>query len=122
MPAGGGGGAELVWCGVVPVSVGCGVSCPWVKGGSAVWPGGARLRDGLSAWGGGVIVCSSGGVGGCSWLVLGPCGAVSRGLSVVPLVFFSSWAARDRCGEEPGAPWGRVCGIGLLQPGGVVGW
>ena len=49
----GGWGAEPAWCGNVPVSVSCGVSCPWVGEGSAVWSGGARLRGGLPAGGGG---------------------------------------------------------------------
>ena len=69
--------------------------------------------------GAGGIVPRSGRVGGCSWLVLGRCGAVLRGPSVVPLVFCSMWAARDRCGEGPGVSWGGVCVIGVSQPGGV---
>ena len=71
---GGGGGAEPAWHGVVPVLVGCGVSCPWVRKGNAVWYGGAELRGGLPDGGGrapspglvGSVVApgwSSGGVG-----------------------------------------------------------
>ena len=45
--AGGGGwGAEPAWRVVLSVLVGCGVSCPWVGEGAAVWHGGAGLRHG----------------------------------------------------------------------------
>ena len=88
--AGGGGGAEPAWRGVVPVLVACGVSCPRVGGGSAVWHGGAWLRGGLPGGGRGGTVSRSGGVGGRSWLVLGRCGAAPWGLSVVPLACFST--------------------------------
>ena len=60
----------------------------------------------------------SGWVNGCSWLVFGRCGAVPRGLLVLPLVFRSPRAVWDRCGEGPGVPWGGLCGIGVSQPGG----
>ena len=72
--------------------------------------------------GGGGTVSRSGEGGGRSWLVPWRCGAVPCGLSVIFLACFSTWAVRGRCGVGPGVPWGRVCGIGGSQPGGVVVW
>ena len=46
-------GAELAWRGFVPVLVGCGVPCPRVGEGGAVWYGGAGLCGGLPGGGGG---------------------------------------------------------------------
>ena len=50
---GGGWGAEPAWRGVVPVLVGCGVSCPRVGEGGAMWHCGAGLRGDLPGGGGG---------------------------------------------------------------------
>ena len=68
--------------------------------------------------GGGGTVSRSGVVGSRSWLVLGRCGAARCGLLVVPLVCFSTWAVRGRCGVGLGVPLGWVCGIGVSQQGG----
>ena len=68
--------------------------------------------------GGGGTVSRFGGVAGRSWLVLGRCGVALCGLMVVPLLCFSTWAVRVRCGVGLGVPWGGVCGIGVLQPAG----
>ena len=115
----GGRGAEPAWRGVVPVLVGCGVSCPRVGLGDAVWHGGAGLRGGLPGGGGGGTVSRSGGVGGPWWLVLGRCRAAPCGLLVVPLVCFRRWAVRGRCGVGPGVPWGGLCGISSVATRGV---
>ena len=128
----------LRWCVV------CGVSRGGAGGGAGVrsrrgvasflcwWavvfhvPGwGRRVRCGMVVRGcvvafpvgGGGTVSRSAGVGGRSWLVLGRCGAAQCGLLVVPLVCFSTWAMRGRCGVGPGVPCGGVCGIGVSQPG-----
>ena len=46
-------GAESAWSGFVPVLGGCGVPCPQVGEGGAVWYGGAGLCGGLPGEGGG---------------------------------------------------------------------
>ena len=121
--AGGGGrGVESAWRGFVPVLVGCGVSCPRVGDGGAVWYGCAGLRCGLSAGGGGGTVSRCGGLGGRSWLVLWRCGAAPCGLSVVLLACFSTWAVRGRCRLGPGVPWGGCVGLECRSQGGVVAW
>ena len=67
-------GAESAWRGCVPVLVGCGVPCPRVGEGGAVWYGGVVLCGGLPGGGGGALCpglvgwvvargLSSGGVG-----------------------------------------------------------
>ena len=119
VPLGGRGGAEPAWCGIIAVLVGCGVSCPSVGEGGAVWYGGGGLRGGLPG-GGGATVSRSGGLGGRSWLVLGRCAAAPCGLPVVPLVCFSTWAVRGRCGVGLVFPWGGVRGIGVSQPRGCL--
>ena len=68
--------------------------------------------------GGGGTVSRSGGVGCRPWLILWRCGAAPRGLLVVLLACFSTWAVRRRCGVGPGVSWGGVCGTGVSQPGG----
>ena len=70
--------------------------------------------------GGGGTVFRSGAAGCRPWLVLWRCGAAPRGLLVVLLACFSTWAVRGRCGVGPGVPWGGVCGTGVSQPGGCV--
>ena len=97
--------------GVVPVLVGCGVSCPWVGEGSAVWHGGAGLRGGLLAVRGG---------GSCpdlvGWVVAG--GWSSGGVGQSRAVFQSSlWRFPVR------GPRGIVAVRGLGSPGArCVGW
>ena len=68
--------------------------------------------------GGAGKVPRSGGAGCRPWLVLWRCGAAPRGLLVVFLACFSTWAVLGRCGVGPGVPWGGVCGTGVSQPGG----
>ena len=81
-------GAESAWRGFVPVLVGCGVPCPRVGEGAAVWYGGAGLCCGLPGGGGGghrVQVWS----GGLS-PVAGPLavwGSPARSLGRPPCVF-----------------------------------
>ena len=96
-------GAELAWRGFVPVLVGCGVPCPRVGGGGALWYGGVVLCGGLPGGGGGTV-SRSGGVVCRPWFV--------------PLACFSTWAVWGRCGVGPGVPWGGVCWTGVSQPGG----
>ena len=107
------GGARLrscvggLWC---PVPPGGGGGCGAVWWCCAVWwP---------SLWGGGGTVSRSGGVGVRPWFVLWRCGAAPRGLLIVLLACFSTWAVRGRCGVGPGVPWGGVCGTGVSQPEG----
>ena len=97
--------------------VGCGVPCPRVGEGGAVRYGGVVLC-GLRPVGGGGTVSRSGGVGCRPWFVLWRCGAAPRGLLIVLLACFCTWAVRGRCGVGPGVPWGGVCGTGVSQPGG----
>ena len=112
-----GSGAESAWRGFVPVLVGCGVPCPRLGEGGAVWYGGVVLCGGLPGGGGGTV-SRSGGVGCRPCFVLWLCGAAPRGLLIVLLACFSTWAVRGRCGVGPGVPWGGVCGTGVSQPGG----
>ena len=105
-PGGGGGSGVVWWCWVV-----------W-------WP---------SRWGGGGTVSRSGGAGCRPWLVLWRCGAAPRGLLVVLLACFSTWAVRSRCGAGAWGPLGRgvwdwsvatrgvwSCGASGCRP--TVGW
>ena len=110
-------GAELAWRGLVPVLVGVVSRAPgWGRG----------VRCGMVVLccvvafpvGGGGTVSRSGGVGCRPWFVLWRCGAAPRGLLIVLLACFSTWAVRGRCGVGPGVPWGGVCGTGVSQPGG----
>ena len=48
----------------------------------------------------------------------GGVGQPLRGLLIVLMACFSTWAVRGRCGVGPGVPWGGVCGTGVSQPGG----
>ena len=98
-------GAESAGRGFVPVLVGCGVPCPRVGEGGAVRYGGVVLCGGLPVGGGGTV-SRSGGVGCRPWFVLWRCGAAPRGLLIVLLACFSTWAVRGRCGVGPGVPWG----------------
>ena len=68
--------------------------------------------------GGRGTVYRSGGVGCRPWFVIWQGGAAPRGLLIVLLACFSTWAVRGRCGVGPGVPWGGVCGTGVSQPGG----
>ena len=97
-----------LWC---PVSPGGGGGCGVVWWCCVVWwP---------PRWGGGGgTVSRSGGVGCRPWFVLWWCGAAPRGLLVVLLACFSTWAVRGRCGVGPGVPWGGMCGTGVSHPGG----
>ena len=91
-----------LWCPVPPVGGG---GCGAVWWCCAVWwP---------SCWGGGGTVSRSGGVGFRPWFVLWRCGAAPRGLLIVLLACFSTWAVRGRCGVGPGVPWGGVCRTGV---------
>ena len=110
-------GAESAGRGFVPVLVGCGVPCPRVGEGGAVRYGGVVLCGGLPVGGRGTV-SRSGGVGCRPWFVLWRCGAAPRGLLIVLLACFSTWAVRGRCGVGPGVPRGGVCGTGVSQPGG----
>ena len=71
-----------------------------------MWYGGVVLCCGLPGWGGGTV-SRSGGVRCRPWLVLWRCGAALRGLLVVLLACFSTWAVRGRCCVGPGVPLGR---------------
>ena len=80
-------GAESAWRGCVPVLVGCGVPCPRVGEGGAVWYGGVVLCGGLPGGGGGHRVqvwC-----GGLSPVVcpLAVWGSPARSLDCPPGVF-----------------------------------
>ena len=117
------GGAGGVGCGVGGARLrscvgGLWCPCPRVGEGGEVRYGGVVLCGGLPVGGGGGTVSRSGGVGCRPWFVLWRCGAAPRGLLIVLLACFSTWAVRGLCGVGPGVPWGGVCGTGVSQPGG----
>ena len=100
-----------LWC---PVSPGGGGGCGVVWWCCVVWwP---------SRWGGGGTVSRSGGVGCRPWFVLWRCGAAPRGLLIVLLACFSTWAVRGRCGVGPGVPGAGCAGLECHNQGGVVVW